>query len=98
MSSKLSDDKARCLAQDVERWCRYRWLVMWEPYRRVFTAYPLYDHVIATPVEGKSARKVWKRILDVDQELFLAAVEATPVRPLTVVVHRLPDFLTEVFR
>ncbi|SDI20271.1 hypothetical protein SAMN05421505_13815 [Sinosporangium album] len=94
-TDKLSDETAHKLAQDVQRWCADRWCVMWEPYRRVFTAYPAYDHALHTPIETNSAREVWRRILDVDHVLLQTVAEAIPAHPPKI-VHVPPGFLQEV--
>lgn len=80
----LSGEKARLLVQDVERRCRRRWVVMWEPYRQVFTAYPMYDFEVHTPVEAETARKLWLTIAETDRELFRVAVDALPAHPPTI--------------
>jgi hypothetical protein len=95
-TSQLKDERAHELAQDLQRWCRDRWCVMWEPYRRIFTAYPAYDYAIHTTVTGKSPREVWRHILEIDRVLLEAVVEAIPAHAPTV-VHVPPDFLKEVF-
>ncbi|MFE0154667.1 hypothetical protein ACFWY5_46525 [Nonomuraea sp. NPDC059007] len=95
-SSSLSDARAQLLAEDVERWCRRRWLVMWQPYSRAFAGYPMYDHAIAVPVEAKSARKLWRRIIDVDQALAEQATAEIAVLRQPAVGYVPASFLREV--
>ncbi|MFI9598099.1 hypothetical protein [Nonomuraea sp. NPDC052265] len=91
----MSDTKARALAVQLQGSLGGRWQVMWEPYLRVFTAYPAYDHRLNTPVKADNLREVWRRILDVDQVLLEEMAKAIPAHP-PAVVHVPPGFLQEV--
>jgi hypothetical protein len=94
--TRLSDEKANILAAQLQESWGGRWQVMWEPWGRKFRAFPAYAMDVNTPVEGRSLHELWGNVLDIDRELFLAAVEAIPARPTTV-VHVPVGFLQEVF-
>ncbi|SEN83030.1 hypothetical protein [Nonomuraea pusilla] len=95
-SGRLSDEKARLLATQLQESWDCRWQVMWEPWGRKFRAFPAYDMDVHTPVEGATLRELWRAVLDVDQELLFAMAEAIPAHPPTV-IHIPPGILQEVF-
>ncbi|MEV0344922.1 hypothetical protein AB0H88_04100 [Nonomuraea sp. NPDC050680] len=95
-TEELSDEKARVLAaQSQESWGG-RWQVMWEPWGRRFRAFPAYAMDVNTPVEGRSLRELRRNVINVDQVLLEAMVEAIPAHPPKV-VHLPSGFLQEVF-
>ncbi|GAA1772047.1 hypothetical protein [Nonomuraea bangladeshensis] len=92
--ASTTPSEAHLLAQDVERRCRRRWSLMWEPYRQVFTAYPVFDYDVHTPVEAKTAPELWRVITEDDPELLRVTVEALPAHPPTN-LHLSPSFLLQ---
>ncbi|MEV4115971.1 hypothetical protein [Nonomuraea sp. NPDC049695] len=92
----LSDEAAHLLAAQLQASWGGRWQVMWEPWGRVFRAFPAYAMEVNTPVVGRTLRELWRNVLNVDRELLFAMAEAIPAHQPTVVCIP-PGFLQEVF-
>lgn len=77
----LSTESAKLMAAQLQESWAGRWQVMWQPWSRLFRAFPAYDMNVSTPVEGRTLRELWRNVLNADPVLLHAAAHAIPAHP-----------------